>query len=205
MPEVLATESFISDSSEMCVARSAYQDLLLEGFEGGLELAVAPEKRGLQAESASGQGGIDAYEVFSGQLQTRVGHMAIVLAPEDVWIYCPEGPVDHINPQSLISEPQEDWMEFRRLVGQWKTQRGVLSSVTQSALCPAYQSIIAMGRRAVPLILRQMKSEGSDPDQWFWALQVITGEQPVEDEDRGNYRKMAHAWLDWGQREEYDW
>ncbi len=96
-------------------------------------------------------------------------------------------------------------MVFRRFVEQWKAERGVLSSITQSALCPAYQSIIGTGRRAVPLILQRLRAEGKDPDQWFWALEVITGEQAVNDEDRGNYMKMAQAWLDWGERKENDW
>ena len=94
--------------------------------------------------------------------------------------------------------------EFKRLVKQWHVQRGVSSSITQGALCPAYQSIIGMGRPAVPLLLRQLKSERDDPDQWFWALNAITGCQPVPEADLGNFVRMAGHWLSWGRRNGYD-
>ncbi len=204
MSEALATTNSISDSSEFCVAQSAYQDLLSGGYQEGLDLGRAAEI-GLGVVFSSEPHRADSVEIYSGPLANRLRQVAVVSEPQDLWIDCPRGAVDHVKPHSLISGPQEDWMEFRRLVGQWKTERGVLSSITQSALCPAYQSIIGMGRRAVPLILRQLKSERNDPDQWFWALQVITGDQPVKDEDRGNYVKMAQAWLDWGISEDNDW
>ncbi|MDE0105247.1 MAG: hypothetical protein OXN89_22965 [Bryobacterales bacterium] len=60
-----------------------------------------------------------------------------------------------------------------------------------------------MGDRALRPILEQLEAEGDDPDQWFWALQVITGEDPVKREDRGNFRKMAKAWLEWARYEGY--
>lgn len=94
--------------------------------------------------------------------------------------------------------------KFERLVKHWHVQRGVSSSVTQGALCPAYQSIIGMGSPAVPLLLRRLKSERDDPDQWFWALNAITGCQPVPEEDLGNFVKMACHWLNWGRQNGYD-
>jgi hypothetical protein len=73
-----------------------------------------------------------------------------------------------------------------------------MSSITEAILCPAYQSIIGMGELAVPFILVQLESERDDPDQWFWALKAITGADPVDAGDRGNYANMARAWLQWG-------
>ena len=61
----------------------------------------------------------------------------------------------------------------------------------------AYQSIIGMGAPVVPLLILQLRSEGDEPDQWFWALQAITGENPVTDSERGDFQKMAKAWIDW--------
>jgi hypothetical protein len=42
---------------------------------------------------------------------------------------------------------------------------------------PAYQRIIEMGQPVMPLIFRELERE---PDHWFWALQSITGENPVK-------------------------
>jgi len=95
------------------------------------------------------------------------------------------------------------WLKFRNLASQWRVERGATSSITAAAMCDAYQKIIGMGPDAIPLIIAQMQSEGDDPDQWFWALQVLTGVDPVAEEDRGDYVKMAAAWIAWAETEEY--
>jgi hypothetical protein len=103
-----------------------------------------------------------------------------------------------------FQEPQFwDRIKFRRLVSRWRLERGARSSTTEILLAPAYQSIIGMGEKAVPLILAQLRSEGNQPDQWFWALQMLTGADPVQEEDEGNFRRMARAWLDWAAAEGY--
>jgi hypothetical protein len=99
---------------------------------------------------------------------------------------------------------EPDVLKFRRLVEQWREERGATSSITKMAMCLAYQQIIAMGEPAVPLILHQLASEGDEPDLWFWALQVLTGEDPVPDEARGDMKKMAECWLGWA-RSKYGW
>jgi hypothetical protein len=94
---------------------------------------------------------------------------------------------------------------FDMLVRQWHRERGATSSITEMAMCPAYQRIIAMGPpKAVPLILRQMAREGNAPDMWFWALRVLTDADPISDEDRGDTVRMAQAWLSWA-RYRYAW
>ena len=107
--------------------------------------------------------------------------------------------------QAVSQESSAELREkFKGLVKQWHAQRGVSSSLTQGVLCSAYQSIIGMGQPAVPLLLGQLKSEGDDPDQWFWALCAITGCQPVPEEDLGRFVKMARHWLAWGARNGYE-
>jgi hypothetical protein len=54
-----------------------------------------------------------------------------------------------------------------------------------------------MGPNAIPLILRQMESEGDEPDMWFWALRVLTDVDPVPEDARGNIVRMSQAWLNW--------
>jgi len=63
------------------------------------------------------------------------------------------------------------------------------------ALLRPYQAIIGMGMPVVPLILEELKRE---PDQWFWALEAITEENPVPGDALGNVRRMAQAWIEWG-------
>lgn len=94
---------------------------------------------------------------------------------------------------------------FQEHVNRWRRERGTSSSTTEIVLCPSYQAIIGMGRAvAVPLILAQIEAEEEHPDQWFWALQVLTGANPVSEEDEGNFPKMAQSWLQWA-RWHYVW
>jgi len=65
------------------------------------------------------------------------------------------------------------------------------------ALLKPYQEIIGMGKPAVPLILEELQNE---PDQWFWALEAITSENPVPPEAAGQVRLMAEAWINWGKQ-----
>jgi hypothetical protein len=86
---------------------------------------------------------------------------------------------------------------FRRLAAEWKERSRYLSNTAQMAMLPSYQRIIGMGWDAVPLILEELRSE---PDQWFWALEAITEEDPVPPEARGKVRLMAEAWVEWGRQ-----
>jgi len=90
---------------------------------------------------------------------------------------------------------------FKNLVAQWRNERGSTSSTSKMVACPAYAKIMGMGPKAIPLILAQLRSEGDNPDHWFWALQSMTLANPVADEDEGNLRRMAAAWLEWGAKE----
>jgi len=95
-----------------------------------------------------------------------------------------------------------DWLKFQSLLSRWYQERGAMSSITEMSQCPAYQTIIGMGETAIPFILSQLRSEGEEPDQWFWALHAITDVHPGE-ECSGDYLKMAEWWLTWGAIEGY--
>ena len=70
-------------------------------------------------------------------------------------------------------------------------------------MLPAYQKIIGLGADAVPLILEELKIEGDEPDQWFWALRALAEDNPVAPEDQGDFLKMAQAWIRWGEGQGY--
>ena len=90
--------------------------------------------------------------------------------------------------------------QFNRLAEQWTRETGHESFIQRAALHPAYQQIIGMGPRVIPLILRDLEETHR---QWFWALRAITGQSPIPDESKGNVRKMTEAWLDWGRLNHY--
>jgi hypothetical protein len=87
---------------------------------------------------------------------------------------------------------------FIRLKDEWKDRSRFLSNTAQMAMLKPYQRIIGMGRPAVPLILEELRRE---PDQWFWALESITDENPVPAADAGDVLLMSEAWIRWGMRE----
>jgi len=98
-------------------------------------------------------------------------------------------------PATSASSPADLRERFRRLAAEWKEQSRYLSNSAQMAMLKPYQRIIGMGWPAVPLILEEMRRE---PDQWFWALEAITEENPVPPEALGKVHAMTQAWIEWG-------
>jgi hypothetical protein len=95
---------------------------------------------------------------------------------------------------------EENAARFDSLARRWKEETAHFSNVAKKALHPAYQEIIGMGERAIPMILAELKRE---PNDWFWALHAITGVNPVPAEKRGNLCAMTDAWLQWGAENGY--
>lgn len=93
--------------------------------------------------------------------------------------------------------------KFRRLSDQWKSERKPHSTLAAMTALPSYHKIMGMGKDALPLIFAQLKSEGDNPDHWFWALASISEANPVPPESRGKMSEMAKAWLAWGRTEGY--
>ena len=89
---------------------------------------------------------------------------------------------------------------FYLLKSKWEKDTAFLSSMANIAMHPAYQQIIGMGSIAIPLILSELKQK---PGHWFWALNAITGEDPVPPEQRGKIKEMAKVWIEWGTKRGY--
>ena len=96
---------------------------------------------------------------------------------------------------TTISKPIHE--RFQELRDDWKSKTRHLSNTGQISLVFSYQSIIGMGPVAVPLILAELEKE---PDHWFWALEAITGENPVTENDAGDMEASSNAWVQWGQQ-----
>lgn len=100
-------------------------------------------------------------------------------------------------PATSLATPADAQLRerFQRLAADWKQQSRYLSNTAQMAMLKPYQRIIGMGWSAVPLILEELRRE---PDQWFWALEAITEENPVPADAAGYVRRTAEAWINWG-------
>lgn len=84
--------------------------------------------------------------------------------------------------------------KFEHLAREWKETRNRYSSGTEMFIHPAYQKIIGMGEKVLPLIFEELSRE---LDHWFWALKAITQADPVPAEAVGNLVAMRNHWLAW--------
>jgi hypothetical protein len=96
-------------------------------------------------------------------------------------------------PPRVPTEPVEQ--RLRRLEAQWLADTQFLSDARRIIDHPAFRQIVALGREAVPTLLRDLQAQ---PSLWVWALSEMTGEDPVTPADAGNVRKMSDAWVAWG-------
>ena len=100
------------------------------------------------------------------------------------------------KPGAVLSP--EEMVELRRHMALWKDETSAQSSIHVMAMHPSYQRIIGMGRPALPLLLQELQRE---PNQWFWALNAITGEDPGEPYE--DFDLAVERWLSWGRERGY--
>lgn len=107
------------------------------------------------------------------------------------------------NDLTTRSEGAEDLAaRFAKLTATWKEATRFSSRAGKMAEHPAYREIIAMGQRAIPLILADLETDGG---HWFIALSEITGANPIPPESCGKIKEMQAAWLAWGRAHGYRW
>jgi hypothetical protein len=88
--------------------------------------------------------------------------------------------------------------EFHALVQRWKEETSFLSSLSKVFAHPAYQRIMALGTRGLPLVLGELrKNQGN----WFYALKYMAGKDVAEGID--NLENARAAWLEWGYKNNY--
>ena len=104
------------------------------------------------------------------------------------------------TPSVPPAESIED--KFYRLAAAWHNAVAHHSSSRIRENHPAYQEIIGMGQAVVPLLLRDLEVNHR---HWFTALAVITGADPISEEDAGKVPRMAEAWLRWGREHGFRW
>jgi hypothetical protein len=89
---------------------------------------------------------------------------------------------------------------FRRLAAAWREAAPPHPRQPVRYTHPVYQEIINLGPAVVPFLLNALAEY---PRDWFWALHVITGADPVAPEERGSFTGMRDAWLRWGRERGY--
>lgn len=97
--------------------------------------------------------------------------------------------------------PTKTLADFHSLAQQWKNETRLWPTVTKRCTHPMYQRIIGMGEPVVPYLLLDLKQNG--PNDWFWALTAITGENPITDSISGDMASMTEAWIAWGSKTGY--
>ena len=113
-------------------------------------------------------------------------------------VYSPNTTENILNKNAEISPEIID--KFYALASDWEKEVAGLSSTAQMSQHPAYQEIINMGTKIVPLLLSELKK---NPLYWLSALGAITGENPIKPEQRGRVKQMASAWIEWGRNQGY--
>lgn len=93
---------------------------------------------------------------------------------------------------TLIAPPLQLAALFDQLATRWREETRYLSSTTAIATNPSYQRIIGLGPQVIPLILAELQQR---PEQWFWALASLTGENPVPPGEEGRIQAMRDAWM----------
>jgi hypothetical protein len=81
---------------------------------------------------------------------------------------------------------------------QWKRESMGVSSVSEIVMHPAYQLIIGMGERALPMILRDLQQNGGE---WFHALHYIAGYDVAAGSK--TVSDARSAWIKWGYENNY--
>ena len=92
-----------------------------------------------------------------------------------------------------FEESLEDYFEI--LKNLWLEETKLSSNVFITLSHPAYLRIIKLGNDILPYILDDLQQ---NKNHWFFALNKISGENPVKVEHVGNIDLMANDWINWG-------
>ncbi|MBI9039083.1 MAG: hypothetical protein JEY97_13190 [Bacteroidales bacterium] len=95
---------------------------------------------------------------------------------------------------------EQEFRKFLRLKDRWKSDTLFVSSSTVMISNSAYKEIISLGSLAIPWIIRELQKAN---DHWFFALEKITGENPIKTENIGKVEKMKEDWIEWASKNDY--
>jgi len=87
--------------------------------------------------------------------------------------------------------------KFDLYSGIWKTETMFSSNISEITNNSAYRSIIGLGKDIIPFIIEDLKQS---ENHWFYALELLTGENPIKSEQRGIINLMKSDWLNWAKK-----
>lgn len=111
------------------------------------------------------------------------------------------------TPAESLAQPTESAEDFAKrfaeLNAKWKDKTRHSSKMKDMATHPAFREIVAMGERAVPLILADLEKNGGFG---FLALQEITAaDPPIPEGTTNSITRVKVAWIAWGREQGYRW
>jgi hypothetical protein len=104
--------------------------------------------------------------------------------------------------EPLTESAEELAKRFAELSARWKEETQFSSFRGRDVKHPACREIIAMGEKAIPLILADLEKKDA---YWFLALHEMTGVDPLPTKEKASIDEMAAAWLAWGHQQGYRW
>jgi hypothetical protein len=107
-----------------------------------------------------------------------------------------------LTTESATDSAEDLAARFAVLIATWKERTSFSSKIKTRVEHPAFREIVAMGEKAVPLILADLEK---NPGFIFLALEKITGADPVPKESYGKINDMVAAWIAWGRTQGYRW
>ena len=136
-------------------------------------------------------------ETYAGPLNSDASStaMRVPSLPQPVGrgvVLPPTGGVNTTSEKTNVTTSLE--RAFNILAARWHRDTRYLSSASKMAMHPAYQRIISLGHRVIPLILRDLQQTHS---HWLWALYVLSEFQDPAPEG-ATFEEAVAAWLDWG-------
>jgi len=103
--------------------------------------------------------------------------------------------------EKLLGRDNTRFVErFKEFANRWHNETDYLSSPSSITNNDTYLKIISMGEPVIPLVLQDLQERGG---YWYRALRILSDEDPVPPEGRGEVPKMKEAWLNWGRDKGY--
>lgn len=108
----------------------------------------------------------------------------------------------YIGTSVFVSQKIENqaFRKFITLKDKWKSETRFVSSGSLIISNSAYKEIIGFGGLAIPWIIRELKKTN---DHWFYALEKITGANPIQREHIGRVEEMKNDWINWATNNNY--
>ncbi len=103
----------------------------------------------------------------------------------------------------LVSDRYEyvAYKNFLKLKIVWLQETQYFSSSAKIYNNAAYLQILSMGLQSVPWMLRDLQKHDT---HWFYALNKLTGMNPIQPAHYGIVPKMKEDWIAWAKENNYD-